>query len=145
MLDPMATNDDAVIDEILRSCRVIAVVGVSTDPSKPSAYVAAYLQAAGYTVVPVHPKATTLLGVPAYPSLEAIPGPVDMVNVFRPAEETPAWAKAAGRIGAKALWLQQGIVSEAAARIARAAGLAVVMDRCLMVEHRLRQAAQAQQ
>ena len=138
MLAEMAADDETVIEQVLRTCRVIAVVGVSTNPDKPSAYVAAYMQAAGFTVVPVHPQAATLLGVPAYASLAAIPGSVDLVNVFRPAAETPVWAEAAVRCGAKALWLQQGIVSDEAAKIARAGGLAVVMDRCLMVEHRRR-------
>jgi hypothetical protein len=111
------------------------VVGLSTDPTKPSSVVAAYLQAVGYRIIPVHPKAARLLGEPVYASLEAIPEPVDLVNVFRPAEEAGTWARAAVGIGARAWWLQLGLVNEAAGGIAREGGLDVVMDRCTQVEH----------
>ncbi len=133
---PHAYDDPAVIARILQRARTIAVVGLSTDPAKPSADVAAYLQAAGYRIIPVHPKAAQLLGETAYPSLEAIPGAVDLVNVFRPADEAEAWAEAAVRIGAKAWWLQLGLVNEVAAARAQSAGLDVVMNLCTKIEHR---------
>lgn len=130
-----SSRDLEVIDRILRSARTIAVVGLSTDPTKASARVASYLQHAGYRIVPVHPTADTLLGERVYRSVAEIGTPVDVVNVFRPAAECPAIARQAVEIEAKALWLQSGIVSDEAAATARAAGLEVVMDRCLMVEH----------
>lgn len=120
----------------LRAARTIAVVGASTDPAKPGGYVAAYLQQAGYRIIPVHPTASTILGQPVQPNLAGIRERVDLVDVFRPAAEAPALARQAVAMGARVLWLQSGIVSEEAAEIARAGGLAVVMDRCTMVEHR---------
>lgn len=125
----------ATIDEILRTVRTVAVVGLSTDPIKASARVASYLQHAGYRIIPVHPTADTLLGERVYRSVVTIEEPVDLVNVFRPAAECPDIARQAVTIGARALWLQSGIVSEEAAEVARAGGLSVVVDRCIMVEH----------
>ncbi len=120
---------------LLADARTIAVVGLSTDPSKPSARVARYLQAQGYRIIPVHPKATELLGEPVVRRLDEISEPVDIVDVFRPAEEAVTWAKQAAQIGAGTLWLQLGITSETARAQAEAAGLNVVMDACIMVEH----------
>jgi predicted CoA-binding protein len=128
--------NDENVRELLHKTRSIAVVGISTDPSKPSHYVAAYMQAQGYRVIPVNPRYPEVLGELCYPSLQAIPGKVDMVDVFRRAEDCPAIAEQAAAIGAKSLWLQLGIVSAEAEAIARQGGLQVVMDACLMVEHR---------
>ncbi|MDX2267730.1 MAG: CoA-binding protein [Bryobacter sp.] len=121
------------IEEILDETKTIAVVGLSSKRDRSSYGVSEYLQQQGYRIIPVNPNETEVLGERAYASLEEIPEPVDMVNVFRRAEETPAIAAAAVAIGAKTLWLQQSIVNEEAAEIARAAGLSVVMDACLAV------------
>ena len=129
---------DDLITHILRECRTIAVVGLSPDPERDSYEVAAYLQAHGYRIVPVNPNATEVLGERCHADLRDIPERVDLVDVFRRSEATPPIAEAAVAIGAKALWLQLGIVNEEAAAIARAGGLDVVMDRCTMVEHQAR-------
>jgi predicted CoA-binding protein len=121
--------------EILRSTRTIAVVGLSSNPDRSSHSVAAYLQSQGYRIIPVNPKETEVLGEKAYARLEDIPEPVDCVNVFRRPEHVPEIVDAAIRIGAKALWLQQGITHESTER-ARAAGLLVVEDRCMYLAHR---------
>jgi predicted CoA-binding protein len=121
---------------MLERARTIAVVGLSSKPHRDSHRVARYLQERGYRVVPVNPKETEVLGEKAYPSLLDVPGPIDVVDVFRRAEYTPEIAREAVRAGAKALWLQVGIVSEEARRIAEDGGLDVIMGLCLMVEHR---------
>ena len=117
--------------QLLDTSRTIAMVGASSNPAKPSHEIMKGLLAAGFTVIPVNPAETEVLGQPAYGTLEEIPVPVDIVNVFRRPEQTPEIADAAVKIGAKALWLQTGIVSEEAERRAVAGGLAVVMDRCI--------------
>ena len=122
---------DTTIRTILETSQIIAMVGASSNPSKPSYDIMKGLLAAGFTVIPVNPTEIEVLGQRAYPSLEEIPGQVDIVNVFRRPEQTPEIADAAVKIGAKALWLQTGIVSEDAARRARAGGLEVVMDECI--------------
>jgi len=122
---------------ILSATSVIAVVGLSRDPSKAAHAVPAGLKAAGFRVVPVNPEATELLGERAFATLTDIPFPIDLVLVFRPASFAPAIAEQAVAIGAKALWLQQGIYSSAARRIAEQAGLAYVEDRCAGVERAL--------
>jgi predicted CoA-binding protein len=114
----------------------IAVVGISTDEAKPANNVPAYLQAQGFRVVPVNPNATVVLGEEAYPSLDDIDFPVDVVQVFRPSEEAPEIARQAVKAGANVLWLQEGIVSEEAGRIGEEAGMKVVMDRCMRATHR---------
>lgn len=126
------------IRRILREAKTIAVVGHSTDPSKPGGYVSAYMRQAGYRVIPVNPNAREIQGDVCYPDLMSIPKEIaiDIVNVFRPPRDCPEAARQAAALGAKTLWLQLGIVSEEAARIAEAAGLSVVMDTCIMVEHR---------
>ena len=128
------TESDLRIQEVLSTVRRIAVVGLSRDPDKASARVARDMQLGGYDVVPVHPSADRLLGKTVYARLADIPGTVDMVSVFRPAEEAPALAAQAIAIGARVFWLQLGIVSEEAAEAAKAAGLTVVMDRCFSIE-----------
>lgn len=121
---------------LLRKAKTIAVVGCSTQPGKPSHEVPRYLQAQGYRIVPVHPSAREILGEPAYPSLTAIPQAIDLVNVFRPSEEAPAVVEAAIAKRVRVIWLQQGIAHQGAAARARSAGLAVVMDSCIMQAHR---------
>jgi uncharacterized protein len=127
---------DAELRSILGEARTIAVVGLSSKPDRPSYGVARYLREKGYTIVPVNPNETEVLGMPAYPSLLDVPVPVDVVDVFRRAEQTPPVAADAVRIGAKVLWLQAGIVSEDARRIAEKAGLSVIMGVCIRTTHR---------
>ena len=124
------------IADILRSARVIAVVGLSGKRFRPSYGVAEYLQREGYRVIPVNPSETEVLGEKCYPDLDAVPEPVDIVDVFRRSEFVPEIVEAAIRKGAKAVWMQEGVIHEAAARRAEAAGLTVIMDRCILKEHR---------
>ena len=124
-------HTDTDLRHLLENSRTIAMVGASSNPAKASHEIMKGLLAAGFTVIPVNPSETEVLGQRAYPSLEAIPDPVDIVNVFRRPEQTPEIADAAVAIGARALWLQTGIVSDEAERRATAGGLAVVMDRCI--------------
>jgi len=124
------------IKEILQGCRRIAVVGLSPKPARPSNQVAAYLLRAGYDVIPVNPGHAEILGRPCYPDLLAIPGSIDMVNIFRRSEEVLPIVQAAIEKKVKAIWMQQGIVNEEAAALAEKQGIAVIMDRCLMVDHR---------
>ena len=131
----MISGDDE-LSRILREARTIAVVGLSADPDKPSHEVAAYLQAHGYRVIPVNPRGGMILGETVYADLRAVPEPVDIVEVFRPAAACLDVARAAVAVGAKVLWLQLGIVNEEAAALARVADLAIVMDRCMLREHR---------
>ncbi|MDA8194707.1 MAG: CoA-binding protein [Thermaerobacter sp.] len=128
-------SEDDRIAEILRQTRTVAVVGLSPKPDRDSYRVAAYLQTQGYRIVPVHPQAQQILGETVYRRLQDIPCPVDVVDVFRRAEDTPAVAEAAISIGARTLWLQLGISNVTAAALAEAAGLAVVMNRCMKQEH----------
>ena len=124
------------IPELLRKSKTIAVVGLSSNPMRPSFGVAEYLQREGYRVIPVNPQETEILGEKAYARLEDIPEHVDIVDVFRRPEFVPDIVDSAIKIGAGALWLQEDVVHEEGARKARAAGLAVVMDKCLLKEHR---------
>ncbi len=133
MTNQASSQED--IARLLRECRTIAVVGLSSNPARPSYRVARYMQQQGKTVIPVNPRESDVLGEPAYPSLSAVPGSIDLVNVFRRSEEAGAVVDEAIRIQAKAVWLQEGVVDEAAARRARQAGLLVVMDRCWLKEH----------
>ena len=128
---------DNAIATLLRQAKTIAVVGCSPKEERASYQIAKFLLEQGYHVIPVHPKAQEILGQKAYPSLQAIPEPVDIVDVFRRAEDTPPVAEEAVAIGAIALWLQQGIVSEDSRRIAVDGGLECVTDRCIAVMHRL--------
>lgn len=124
------------IAELLKSSRTIAVVGLSSKPWRASHGVAEYMQRAGYRIIPVNPRESEVLGEKAYAALEDIPEPVDIVNVFRRSEFVPEIVAAAVRIGARAIWLQEGVVHHEAARQAREAGLIVVQDRCILKEHR---------
>jgi predicted CoA-binding protein len=112
------------------------VVGLSSRRSRPSYGVSEYMQSSGYRIIPVNPNETEILGEKVYPSLEDVPFPVDIVDVFRRSEQVPAIVDAAIGIGAKGIWMQEGVFHEEAAEKARAAGLEVVMDRCILKEHR---------
>lgn len=122
--------------EILTRFATIVVVGLSADPMRPSYRVSAYMQRQGYRIIPVNPHEREVLGEPCYPDLASVPGPVEFVNVFRRPEFCAQVAREAVAAGARALWLQEGIISPEARRIAEAAGLLYVEDRCVMVEHR---------
>ncbi len=129
-------SQQQVIDRLLATVRTIAVVGLSSRPSRAGYYVPAYLQQQGYRIIPVNPFLSESLGEKAYPDLAAVPDPVDLVLIFQRSEKVPPFVDAAMAIGARAVWLQLGIVHEGAAERARDAGLDVVMDRCMLVEHR---------
>jgi uncharacterized protein len=126
----------AEVAELISKGRTIAVVGLSDRPSRDSHRVAAYLQSRGYRIIPVNPYKTEILGEICYPSLMAIPDPVDIVNIFRTVAAIPGIVADAVKIGAKGVWMQQGLAHNESAGKARAAGLCVVQSRCLMVEHR---------
>ena len=129
------------ISEILRIGRTIAVVGLSAKRYRPSYGVAEYMQRAGYRIIPVNPHETEVLGEKCYPDVESVPEPIDIVDIFRRSEFVPEIVEAAIRKSAKAIWMQEGVIHEEAARRAREAGLEVVMDRCILKDHRrLRQA-----
>jgi len=120
---------------ILKNAKTIAVVGLSSRRSRPSYGVSEYMQAVGYRIIPVNPLETEVLGEKAFASLDDVKEPVDIVDVFRRSEFVPDIVDAAIRIGAKCVWMQEGVVHEDAASKARAAGLSVVMDRCILKEH----------
>ena len=124
------------IADILRESRTIAVVGLSGKRFRPSYGVAEYMQRAGYRIIPVNPQETQVLGETCYPDLDSVPDAVDIVDIFRRSEYVPEIVEAAIRKGAKVIWMQEGVVHEKAAERAREAGLAVVMDRCILKDHR---------
>ncbi len=128
-------DDIATLRRILKTNRTVAIVGLSANWWRPSFFVAKYLQEHGYRIVPVNPAYAEVLGEKCYPSLADVPEPVDMVDCFRKADEIPALADEAIAIGAKCLWMQLGVVNLEAASRARAAGLDVIMDRCVKIEH----------
>ncbi len=123
------------LEPLLKNAKRIAVVGVSDKPFRDSHRIARYLQQAGFELLPVNPLLSEVLGQKVYASLAEIPEPVDIVNVFRRSEEVPDLVEQAIAAGAKAIWLQLGVIHEPAAEKAREAGLSVVMDRCIMVDH----------
>lgn len=127
--------DFAQIKNILQGCRIIAVVGLSPKESRPSHEVAVYLQKNGYTIIPVNPGQTEILGQSCYPDLLAIPVKVDLVNIFRRSEDVEPVVADAVKIKARGVWMQQGIVNQEAAKMAREAGLIVIMDRCIKTDH----------
>jgi predicted CoA-binding protein len=131
----MAITDLDELRTIYEETTTIAVVGASEDERKPGHSIPRYLQREGFRIIPVNPKGGEILGEKAYPSLRDIPEPVDVVDVFRPSAETPDIAREAVAIGAKVLWLQEGIASEEADRIASEGGLKIVMDRCMGETH----------
>jgi predicted CoA-binding protein len=132
---PTAMDDIEGLRRILKENRTIAVVGLSAQWFRPSFFAAKYLQEHGYRVIPVNPAYREVLGETCYPSLLEVPDQIDVVDVFRKPQDVPPIADDAVRIGAKVLWLQIGVIHEAAARQAREAGLEVVMDRCMKIEH----------
>jgi predicted CoA-binding protein len=127
--------------DILRNYRIIAVVGISPNPMRPSYGVSNYMKRSGYRIIPVNPGHREVLGEKCYPSLDEVPEPIEIVNVFRRSEHVPPVVDAAIRKGAKVVWLQEGIVNDEAADKARAAGLQVVQNRCILKEHRRSQIA----
>jgi predicted CoA-binding protein len=131
----MSYEEQQTIEKILRTARTIATVGLSDDPQKPSHTVPAYLQAQGYRVIPVNPHLERALGEPAYGSVSEVGETIDVVQIFRRSEEVGPIVDEAIAAGAKAVWMQLGIVNEAAAAKARAAGLDVVMNQCMRVQH----------
>ncbi|WP_053334679.1 CoA-binding protein [Thermoanaerobaculum aquaticum] len=135
---PLANASDEEIKAILEEAKTVAVVGLSDNPERESYQVAAYLKAQGYRIIPVNPNVREVLGERAYPTLSDIPKDikVDVVDIFRRPEFIPEIVDQAIARGAKAVWMQKGLAHNAAADKARTAGLAVVMDRCMMVEHR---------
>jgi len=126
---------DQVIKELLTKSRTVAVVGLSNKPERDSYQVAEYLQKHGYRVIPVNPVLSEVLGEKAYPDLASIPEPVDIVNVFRRSEEVPAVVSAALPVKPAAIWLQLGVVNGEAAAVVGKQGVAVIMDRCIKIEH----------
>jgi predicted CoA-binding protein len=128
---------DPILD-LLTSAKTIAVVGLSSSPLRPSYGVAAYLQQHGYRIIPVNPTINGALGEKAYPSLSDVPDPIDLIDVFRRPEHVDAIVDQAIALKVPALWLQETVVNEAAAARARQAGITVVMDKCILKEHRKR-------
>ncbi|MDD5176912.1 MAG: CoA-binding protein [Sterolibacterium sp.] len=131
----MIVNDAPGLRRILTECRVIAVVGLSANEDRPSFVVAKYMLGHGYTIIPVNPGQGEILGQKCYPSLKDIPQKVDIVDCFRKPEDIPPLAEEAIAIGARVLWLQLGVINQAAAQRASEAGLDVVTDRCVKIEH----------
>ncbi|CAM5316245.1 MULTISPECIES: CoA-binding protein [unclassified Thauera] len=128
-------SDIQTLRRVLRESRTIAVVGLSADWFRPSYFAAKYMQEHGYRIIPVNPKYAEILGEKCYPDLASIPEPVDMVDVFRKSADALPIAEQAIAIGAKSLWLQIGVINEEAKQKAEAAGLTVVMDRCVKIEY----------
>ena len=126
------------ISQLLQQAKTIAVVGLSDNPMRASHGVAEYMQSQGYRIMPVNPTITEALGEKAYPTLSDVPEKIDVVNVFRRPEFVPDVVEEAIRLGVPAIWMQEGVVHEEAAEKARTAGILVVMDRCILKEHRMR-------
>lgn len=131
----MEINSHETIRRILDECRTIAVVGLSSDPSRPSHGVSGYMRRHGYRVIPVNPNETEVFGEKAYPDLAAVPEKIDLVDVFRRSDEAGKAVDEAIAVGAKAVWLQEGVIDRGAAQRALDAGLLVVIDRCWLKEH----------
>ena len=128
-------NSREAIQKILDECKTIAVVGLSSNPGRASNSVSGYMRQQGYKVIPVNPREEKVFGEQAYPTLSDVPQKIDLVDVFRRSEEAGAVVDEAIKIGAKAVWLQEGVIDDAAAQRALDAGLLVVMDRCWLKEH----------
>jgi predicted CoA-binding protein len=135
--DGAASGADPIL-ELLKKYKTVAVVGLSSNRMRPSYEVTEYMKSAGYRIIPVNPNEREVLGEKSYARLEEVPGKIEIVNIFRRAEEVAPVVDSAIRIGAKVVWMQQGIEHEAAAEKARAAGLVVVEDSCILIEHRRR-------
>jgi uncharacterized protein len=129
------------IANILSKYKTIAVVGLSSNPERPSNGVASYIQSAGYHVIPVNPNEREVLGEKSYARLEDVPEKIEIVDIFRRSDAVPGVVDSAIRVGAKVVWMQLGVVNEAAAEKAQTAGLTVVMDACIFVEHNKRKSA----
>jgi len=132
----MSINSSETIQRILDECRTIAVVGLSSDSWRPSNGVSAYMRRNGYRVIPVNPNETEVFGEKAYPDLRAVPEKIDLVDIFRRPDEAGKAVDEAIAVGAKAVWMQEGVIDREAAQRAVDAGLLVVMDRCWLKEHR---------
>ena len=128
-------DEETKIANLLASSKTIAVVGLSSKPFRPSFGVSRYLQSAGYRVIPVNPNESTILDEKCYPRLEDIPEKIDIVDIFRRSELVPEVVESAIQIGARAIWMQEGVADEPSAARARSAGLFVVMDHCIAKEH----------
>jgi predicted CoA-binding protein len=128
-------NSAETIKEVLEDCKTIAVVGLSSDPGRPSHGVASYMRRRGYKVIPVNPNETEVFGAKAYPSLADVPEAIHLVDIFRRSSEAGYAVDEAIAVGAKAVWLQEGVIDLAAAQRAQNAGLLVIMDRCWLKEH----------
>lgn len=128
-------SEGDTIRQILVDCRTMAAVGASSNPARASNHVAAYMKAQGYRVLPVNPNERTVIGEQAYPSRTAVPGSVDLITIFRKSVAVLPIVEEAIACGAKAIWMQEGVINQAAAQLARGAGLAVVMDRCWLKDH----------
>ena len=126
----------SIEEKILNSSRTVAVVGLSSKPDRPSYKVASYLKEQNYNIIPVNPTEKEILGEPCYPDLASVPMSIDVVNIFRRSADVPPLVEEAIKIGAKAVWMQEGVINEEAADRAREAGLMVVMDKCMLKEHR---------
>lgn len=129
-------NSNEMMRDILLSAKTVASVGLSSNPTKESHGIAAYLKGQGYRIIPVNPTTSEVLGEKAYPDLESVPEKIDVVQVFRRPEDVPPVVESAIKVGAKVVWMQEGIVNEEAAAKAREAGLQVVMDACMRAAHR---------
>lgn len=129
-------NNDQMLKDILLSAKTIASVGLSSNRAKESYGIVEYLKGQGYHIIPVNPTASEVLGEKSYPELESVPEKIDVVQIFRRPEDVPPVVDSAIKVGAKVVWMQEGIVNEEAAEKARAAGLQVVMDACMRVTHR---------
>ena len=123
------------VTDILERYKTLTVVGLSSRATRPSYGVASYMQAHGYRIIPVNPNETSVLGEKAYPALDAVPEHTEVIVIFRRSEHVPEVVEAAIRKGAKVIWMQEGVIHEAAAARARAAGLAVIADHCVLIEH----------
>ncbi len=132
----MPVSEIEQIAELLRSAKTIAVVGISANSMRPSYGVAAYMQSQGFRIIPVNPELDSVLGEKAYPSLLDVPDQIDVVDIFRRSENVPPIVDQAIEKGARAIWMQEGVVHEESARKAREKGIVVVMDRCILKEHR---------
>jgi predicted CoA-binding protein len=135
--DGAPPSADPILD-MLAKYKIIAVVGLSSNPARPSYSVTEYMQSSGYQIIPVNPNETDVLGEPSHAKLEDVPQKIEIVDIFRRPEEIPSVVDAAIRVGAKVIWMQLGITNEPAAEKAQAAGLTVVMDACLLIEHKKR-------
>lgn len=133
---PALQPSDQQIKDLLRSAHTIAVVGLSSSRFRASYGVSQYMQSAGYRIIPVNPNEREVLGEKAYARLEDVPEKIDVVDVFRRSEFVPEIVDAAIRVGARAIWMQEGVADDAAAQRARDAGLFVIMDACILKEHR---------